>query len=105
MLSEENFLSACFVITVSFFMSENCSLKLHWKIYINPLQAPGPSSAQSSKELTVITLAAVRSRSICHVKNGPTLEFFTYSKNLSDSGRSGIPTGHLIKVSTLFISL
>ena len=73
MLSEEYFLSACFVITVSFFMRENFSLKLHWKIYINPLQAPGPSSAQSSKELTVIRLASVRSQSICHVKNGPTL--------------------------------
>ena len=73
MLSEENFLSACFVITVSFFMRENCSLKLHWKIYINPLQAPGPSSAQSSKELTVIMLASVRSQRICHPTNGHTL--------------------------------
>ena len=48
MLSEEYFLSAYFVITVSFFIKENYSLKLHWKIYINPLQAPGPSSAQYS---------------------------------------------------------
>ena len=46
MLSEENFLSVCFVITNNFFMRENCSLKLHWKIYIHPLQAPEPSSAQ-----------------------------------------------------------
>ena len=73
MLSEENFLSACFVITVSFFMRENCSLKLHWNIYINPLQAPGPSSAQSSKELTVIMLASVRSQRICYPTNGHTL--------------------------------
>jgi len=75
--------SACFVITVSFFMRENCSLsffmrencslKLHWKIYINPLQAPVPSSAQSSKKLTLIRLASVRSQSICHAKNGHTL--------------------------------